>query len=116
MYSENFVLQTAAFMNYHLKERLKTEDEFGGFIPMPKPRNKFESWGVWSEISSFLAPEVIAQDGEASEDEQNHHIQMVLKDAEVIYDMGYPCPIDIRAFDDTGFLDAFLSKGGDDVY
>ena len=112
---DNFVLQLGAFMNCHLKERLHTENAFGEIITMPKPRNKFESWGVWWEISSFLAPELIAQDGEASEREQKRHISMVLRDAEVIFDMGYPCPIDIFAFDDTGFLEPFLSKEGDDV-
>ena len=115
MLEDSFVLQLGAFMNYRLKERLHTEDEFGEIIPMPKPSNKFESWAVWSEISTFLQSEVIAQDGEASERKQKRHIGMVLRDAEVIYDMGYPCPIDIADFDDTGFLEPFLSKEGDDV-
>lgn len=110
MFSETFVGEMAEFMCGHLKKRLHTEDEFGDFIPMPKPRNKFESWAVWSEICSFLAPEVIAQDGEASEQEQQDHIRMVIGDAFKVFHMGYPCPKEVVAVDDTGYLEQFLEE------
>lgn len=69
MLYETFVGEMALFMCDHLRERLKTEDEFGCIIPMPEPRNKFESWAVWSEINSYLSPESITQDGQATEQE-----------------------------------------------
>jgi len=110
MLRETFVDQMAEFMWDHLKERLSTEDEFGDIIPMPKPRNKFESWAVWSEINSYLTPEVICQDGEASEEDQQWHIRMVIGDAFKVFHMGYPCPKEVVAFDDTGYLEQFLEE------
>lgn len=110
MLYKTFVGEMALFMCDHLRERLRTEDEFGDIIRMPKPRNKFESWAVWSEINSYLAPEVIAQDGEASEEDQQCHIRMVIGDAFKVFHMGYPCPKEVVAVDDTGYLEQFLEE------
>ena len=111
MLYKTFVGEMALFMSDHLRERLRTEDEFGDIIRMPKPRNKFESWAVWSEINSYLAPESITQDGQATEQEQQDNIALVLGDAHRIFVMGYPCPKEIvEVCDMAEYLEQFLEE------
>ena len=113
MLYETFVGEMALFMCDHLRERLRTEDEFGDIIRMPKPRNKFESWAVWSEINSLLQPESITQDGQATEQEQQDNIEIIMRDAFRVFNMGYPCPKEVVAVDDSGYLEQFLEEEDD---
>ena len=102
-----FMYELKEYMWPHLQRRFQYD---GGLdsVHMPMPKNGTEAWLVWHELSNALSSERISQDGEATQEIQEHYIQEVLVDAKKVFDCGYPMPRNLQLFNDTEYLDQFL--------
>ena len=105
-----FMYELKEYMWPHLQSRLLKEGNGLDSIDMPMPMNGTEAWIAWHEIANALSGERISQDGEASREEMDWHIQDVLGDAKLVFEHGYPMPRGLELFSDTEYLDQFLEE------